>query len=241
MIPSLIYDFAKKNGGVFHLQDLLKFLYYQDQRIIVSILVTLDNMMRKGEIIAIDRDLYQVRNYPKDVFKIHPNPLDLNLHTFLKRSFPFATICIWNIQELTRFMHHIPNINFTIIEVEKDLISSVSDRLSEINGHITLTNPPLEIFQSFVSFKNLIILKKLISQAPLTNDIEFEKYCSFPRLEKILVDILCDNEFYFLHGMETKYVYQNAFDSCQINVNMLMRYASRRNKQKDVESLLGNI
>lgn len=241
MIPSLIYDFAKKNGGMFHLQDLLKFLYYQDRKIIVSILVTLDNMMRKGEIIAIDRDLYQVRNYSKGIFKIHPNPLDLNLHIFLKRAFPFATICIWNIQELTRFMHHIPNITFTIVEVEKDLIGSVSDRLSEINGHITLTNPPLEIFQNFVSFKNLIILKKLVSQAPLTNDIEFEKYCSFPRLEKILVDILCDNEFYFLHGMETKYVYQNAFDSYQINVNMLMRYASRRNKQKDVESLLGNI
>ena len=239
MIRSLIYNFAKENGGFFHLKSLLNFLFYHQKT--AQLLLTLTNMIDNGEIIPIGPDLYRITYYSKNIFKTHPSPSDLDLHHYLKRNFPFATICIWNIQELAHFTQHIPNLNFTIVEVERDLIGPVSDRLSEINGFLTLTNPPLEIIQNFSTLKNLVILKKLISQAPLMDNPESEKYCSTPRLEKILVDILCDNEFFFLHGMETEYVYQNAFDSYQINTSVIRRYASRRNKQNEVEAFLNKL
>lgn len=243
MIRSLIYNFAKECGGTFHLKSLLNFLC-NHQKKIQLLLNTLTNMIENGEITPVGPDLYQIGNYSKSIFKTHPSPSDLDLHNYLKRNFPFATICIWNIQELAYFAQHIPNLNFTIVEVEKDLIGPVSDRLSEINGLLALTSPPTEVIQNLSTFENLVILKKLISQAPLTDNSDSEKYCSTPRLEKILVDILCDNEFFFLRGMETEYIYQNAFDSYQINISMLRRYAGRRNRQNEVETFinkLGNI
>ena len=51
-----------------------------------------------------------------------------------------------------------------------------------------------------------LIVKPLVSEAP-TQEIEG---VSSPRLEKLLVDILCDKDFFYLQGQEAAYIFEKA-------------------------------
>ena len=73
--------------------------------------------------------------------------------------------------------------------------------------------------------KPVVIVKPLVTESPLTqnNDI------MVPTLEKLLVDLCKDEDFYFLQGVEETYIMENARSLYGINENRLNRYAKRRN------------
>ena len=79
-----------------------------------------------------------------------------------------------------------------------------------------------------------LIVKPLVSEAP-TQEIEG---VSSPRLEKLLVDILCDKDFFYLQGQEAAYIFEKATQIYGIKTDQLMRYASRRNAKSKIEQLL---
>ena len=82
--------------------------------------------------------------------------------------------------------------------------------------------------------KKAFIVKPLISEAPVqeVNGIKV------PSIEKLLIDIQCDRDFFYLQGQETLYMMQNAFAHYNVNVGMLLRYASRRNIKTQVEAYI---
>jgi len=49
-----------------------------------------------------------------------------------------------------------------------------------------------------------------------------------PTLEKLLVDINVDEDFYYLQGSEAFYILRNAAEKNVINRSRLLRYARRR-------------
>jgi len=57
-------------------------------------------------------------------------------------------------------------------------------------------------------------------------------------LEKILVDILKDEDFSYFQGSEEYYMYQMAFDLYSINTQKLLRYARRRGISEKVSKLI---
>ena len=83
----------------------------------------------------------------------------------------------------------------------------------------------------------VIVIVPLVSRSP----IEWIRETPFPKLEKVLVDILCDNMFFYLRGAETYNVYENALAAFQINTKMLLRYAKRRNRNEELQTILKNI
>ena len=85
--------------------------------------------------------------------------------------------------------------------------------------------------------KEAIIVKPLISESPLVieNDI------SSPRLEKILIDIMCDDDMDYLHGSEWLYIFNNALNSYNINRATLLRYSARRNAKERIKEILETI
>ena len=59
-----------------------------------------------------------------------------------------------------------------------------------------------------------------------------------PTLEKILVDIVCDEDFSYLQGGEWYYMIETAATQYSINKSRLLRYAGRRGKKKLIENKL---
>ena len=47
-----------------------------------------------------------------------------------------------------------------------------------------------------------------------------------------------DVDFEFMQGAELSRFYQNVLEKCMVNQKKLLRYASRRNRKKEVEQLI---
>ena len=61
-----------------------------------------------------------------------------------------------------------------------------------------------------------------------------------PTLEKLLVDILRDVDFFYLQGNESHRIIENAFTSYTVNQSRLFRYAGRRKVKEELSSILVN-
>lgn len=79
-----------------------------------------------------------------------------------------------------------------------------------------------------------VIVKTLVTEAPLTSVGGIK----VPALEKLLVDILKDDDLDYLSGSEASYIYSMAFELFTINVPKLLRYARRRGISETVDNLI---
>ena len=235
-IYSLIKDFASVNKGCFRLKQFRSYLskmglaYSQ-----FAIRNAVKKLVDEGSLERDGRGIYKITQTIKRVFLPDFPEGVSDFYKKLKPFYPFADICIWKFDNMAYFTRHVPAVNFFIVEVEKDVIDAISDKIQALkDDYIVLKNPSKKEMMQFVSFRNLVVVKTLVSRSPV---IKTEQNV-FPLLEKILVDVLCDDTFYMLHGIESLYIYQKAFDLYNIDEAKLLSYARRRNKQKEVKSLL---
>ena len=121
-----------------------------------------------------------------------------------------------------------------IVEVEKDSLEAVFYSLKESYKNI-FKDPSKEMIEDFIADKDgAIIVKPLISEAPITK----MEGIPVPALEKILVDILTEKElFYFLQGNELINIYKNAMDKYTVRYSKLLRYAKRRGRETEITEL----
>ena len=80
--------------------------------------------------------------------------------------------------------------------------------------------------------KGPIIIKNLVTESPLCE----QKGLHIPTLEKLLVDMYCDSDFYYLQGEEYWRIMHNAHQYV-INTSKMFRYASRRNALQEIKRI----
>jgi len=161
-----------------------------------------------------------------------------SLYKKIKKEFPFLDLCIWNTSIINEFSIHQTNQNFLILEAEKETTQAVFIYLNEQKKNVFL-EPTKDVFERYIIDKeNVIIVKALISEAPLQNIKDFKT----STIEKTLVDLFCDDiVFSAYQGNEMKTIYKNAFSKYSINENKLLRYANRRGKKEEVKDYLQQI
>ena len=70
-----------------------------------------------------------------------------------------------------------------------------------------------------------IVIKKLVSQSPLHTVSGIRT----PKLEKLLVDLVADSDFYYSYqGSELTTLFRNTFSQYHVSLKTLYRYAQRR-------------
>jgi len=165
-------------------------------------------------------------------------PKIYSLNKKLKKQFPFLTFCLWDTSVLNEFMIHQPGKFYLLVEVEKESMESVFYFLKE-NKYPVFLNPGSDIINKYLSSeKNAVIVKLLVSEAPVQNIKDVYTIT----IEKMLVDIFCDdNIFSAQQGSEIKYIFNEAFRKYTINENRLLRYAERRRKKEDLINYLKTI
>lgn len=155
----------------------------------------------------------------------------------LKKEYPYLNICIWNTSSLNEFMVHQPGNFHLIIEVEKEATQSVFYFLRELKYHvfIDLTDEILEKY--LLSDKEAIIIKTLVTEAPIQSIDGFETIS----LEKLLVDIFCDHVvFSAQQGAEMRTIFKEAFTKYSVNRSRMLRYANRRRKKESFQKYLSS-
>ncbi|HBH11595.1 MAG TPA: hypothetical protein DDX29_00500 [Clostridiales bacterium] len=178
-------------------------------------------------------------NSPKKKYLPSPSQSLRILNEKMKYKFPHLDFLIWETKFLNEFMVHQIGVNHIILDVERGTEASVFNQISEeYSGNIFL-NPDIFTMESYVQqLSEAIIISNLISQTPLGRK---EKKISFAPIEKILVDLLVDDEkFFSFQGNELISIYNEVFNSYLINIKSLIRYAGRRKAIPELKKFIIN-
>jgi hypothetical protein len=161
-----------------------------------------------------------------------------NFNSILKRQFPFLTFCFWDTSLLNEFMNHQPGKFYLLIEAEKGSIESVFYYLKEKKYSVFLEPTEEIIDKYFPEDKEPIIIKSLISEAPIQN----VNGVNTVTIEKVLVDIFCDKIIFSAQqGSEMVNIFKSVFDKYTVNENRMLRYAERRRKKENLSVFLNSV
>ena len=193
----------------------------------------LNRLVRERRIRKSDGVLYPADVF-KPIFRVNPDDTTRELFNGLKAALPFTEISIWNTVAILPLMYDMPNFSLTIVGAERLSAAAVADALENLTDRLILYDSEKDILSRLAPGRNLIVVTPQVSQAP----VEVENGVTCPTLEKILVDILCDNALHALTGSEAYDIYSTALGSYAVNRKALLRYAGRRNRTDEVKTLL---
>ena len=159
-----------------------------------------------------------------------------SIHQILQKTFPYLDYLCWETRILHEFTTHQPGQNIIVVEAEKEACESVFNRLMEKYIGRVFLNPTRSLMENYVLPQaSPIIVLPLISESPRMAHNKIY----FPKLEKILVDILVDeNIFFTFQGAELSNIYENAFNTYWLNQRTMFRYARRRKAGKILQEFI---
>lgn len=195
----------------------------------------LAKMAVDGKIVRVARGTYAVAGGRK-LFRPEPEPKAAGLYRRFHEEFPEVGMCVYEGTWLFQFMHHLASNQVTYIEVEKDIAETVFHRLQD-EGETVFLRPDKDIIYKYVNMDaGSVFVKHLTSESPL----QTVQDTKVPTLEKLLVDMYCDPDFFYLQGSEYNRIMHNARSKYVINLSRLLRYASRRNVAGAVQTIYEN-
>lgn len=154
------------------------------------------------------------------------------LYGSVKQEFPLIDMCVYEGQWITPFMHHLANNQAIYLEVERDVSEAIFHKLRD-RGLSVFHRPDKADMYKYVDLGNApVIIKNLVTESPLQTVDEVR----IPTLEKLLVDMYCDPDFFYLQGAEYWRIMHNAH-RYSINMSKMFRYAARRSEAEEIKRI----
>ena len=234
-----ILNYAAAHGGTFLRKELLQEIAGEQTSIKVrAVDLQISRLIASGRLMRKGRGKYQLMGESLPDFVYHPSETEKEIFQNLKKQFPFLEFCIWSPKVLSSYMLHVPNVGYTFVDVEKDGMEAVFHALQNMNlGRNILLAPTAQECERYLTGTDAIVVRLLIGQSPLAQI----DGCTVPRIEKILVDAVGDNELFYTSGSEIYYIFEDVCNRVNVNKSKLLRYASRRNRKEQVERILNTI
>jgi Family of unknown function (DUF6577) len=230
----LIRYFKEKN--TFTRNELLQFYLRSEPKLNKKTFAwRIYNLKRKGVIQEVGRGLYSI--YDRKKYSLQLSKISEKTAFYISKNFYKITFCISESNWINEFSNHQFSSNFTIVEVEKDLIESVFFNLKEKFKTVFLKPNEIDIERYISDLNTAIILVPFLTRAPLQHT-ENKSY-NTPTLEKLVVDIFTKSTpYYFLTNSEIIIIIENAFRKYSINQTKLFAYAERRGKKNEIKVFL---
>lgn len=145
---------------------------------------------------------------------------------------------IWDTILLNGFTELQTVSSLIVLEVEKGKMDSVFYSLKNDGFTEIFIKPDENMVERYVSeAKHPVIVKPFISRSPL--QLTEEVLVMTPTLEKILVDLYCDDSIYFaFQGYQLENIYRIAAAEYALNFSTLFTYAKRRHRKDEIKNLL---
>jgi hypothetical protein len=187
------------------------------------------NLVHSGVLQRIGKGLYRfgkTKNFVQQTKKKKKK-----IEVFLQKKFPFVRYCQWDLSHINSFSHHLINYNVLFVDVEKDAVDAVYYALKENFVKVMAIK---NLYDDLSEFNNYFFVRPLITEAP----IQKTKNIFTATLEKTLVDLAVDKEFFSFQGNEIFTIFHTAFERYTINQNTLFRYAARKNKKEEIKNII---
>lgn len=226
-----------ENRESFRFADLLSYLNGMINISKVTLSWYLREMVKDNILFKLGRGIYTSRRHQATCYTPRLRDKVIKIGKLIAGAFPFISISVFDGQVLADLQHHISSNNLIYIEVEREAMESVFHWLKG-KGYKAYLNPNKDfVYDNIDISKEAVIVKPLISESPLTEI----RGISTPRIEKILVDLMCDDDMDYLHGSEWHYILNHVMNTYFVNRSTLLRYASRRNAKDKIGKALENL
>lgn len=227
----LILDFANSRNS-FTLCELACYVHDRENISDSGLLWHIRKLIKQNQLSRLSRGLYG-KQAKSDFMPSLTEDLR-NLYADLTRAFPLIYIVVYSGNDINSLQHHLSANNAIYVEVPKGATEAVFHYLAD--KKIRAYHRPTEDFMSdYVDLaEKSVIVKALTTEAP----IKAVDGVMMPTLEKILVDINADPDFYYLQGNEAFNIMQNALSLYSINTPKMLRYASRRGIRETMLTIL---
>ena len=227
----LILDFANSRNS-FTLCELAGYVHDRENISDSGLLWHIRKLIKQNQLSRLSRGLYG-KQAKSDFMPSLTGDLR-NLYADLTRAFPLIYIVVYSGNDINSLQHHLSANNAIYVEVPKGATEAVFHYLAD--KKIRAYHRPTEDFMSdYVDLaEKSVIVKALTTEAP----IKAVDGVMMPTLEKILVDINADPDFYYLQGNEAFNIMQNALSLYSINTPKMLRYASRRGIRETMLTIL---
>lgn len=189
------------------------------------------NMLSSNEIIRVGRNLYS----KADASKLEQNyynkfsPEAVELMQLIDEEYSDIKYQVWELRWLNEFLNHLVSTNYIFVDVENDGCEFVYSTLNEEYSGKILLKPTLKELD-YYSGDNTVIIERLISESPRTNDFQHGT-----PLEKIIVELFANKALVEMVSRgDYPMMLEDMFKKYTINQTKLFRYAKRRNKYEEL-------
>lgn len=160
--------------------------------------------------------------------------LSKRIAAMLARELPLVNFCLWETRWLNAWMELQPAYNWTLVEAEKDTLDAIFNHLTGLSKKVFL-RPNRSIMDLYVlSLNEAIIVKPLVSEAPLMREGKITTAAP----EKMLVDIVAEPDIFVAQQGELQHIFERMFSQILIHQNRMLRYARRRKREEQVISFI---
>ena len=194
-------------------------------------------MLRSGEIVKTGYDQYMIsvgKNRP--VYLPDYSELATRIMAQITRKHPHMAFTVFETVLLNEFLSYPVVHNTVFVQAEKAISSFAFRSLQEEGYGNVMLKPAKKDFDLYWA-KDMIVVTDLVSEAPIL--------ASDPHkitMEKMIVDMYCDK---LIKGIFSKSEYssivERVFDKYRIDRTRMLRYARRRNKERELQDVLKEI
>lgn len=129
-----------------------------------------------------------------------------------------------------------------MVEVEKEFVDSFYYNFNDNLRMDFFLNPDEKEIQFYISESTVpVVIKRLVTRAPINKQKNKKAVVPIATLEKIMVDLFADESlFHFYQGSELIHIYEKIIDRYNINLTKLFSYAKRRRKEQEIKQFINN-
>ena len=196
------------------------------------------DLKKKDIIKTIGRGLYVISYKPKYKPLLSDSVFKIARKT--NERFEDIKYAIWETQWLNEFSQHQTSNQMIVVEVEKEFVDSLYYYLNDNLRMDFFLNPDEKEIQFYISESNVpVIIKRLVTRAPIQKIKNKKAVVPIATLEKIMVDLFADeNLLHFYQGSELTNIYEKIIDTYNINFTKLFSYAKRRKKEQEIKQFI---
>ena len=218
---------------IFRVADISRFYIGQNPDIPqTTVNWRIHHLVQSGVIQRVGRGVYRLGK--SNPFQMDLSPQIKKIAIKIKKEFPYTNFCVWELAAVNFFSHNLINFNLFFVDVERDSIDAIYYKLKEKQKNV------INIRKTFDDISDLaenVCVRPLVSHAPIQNQSQI----SVASLEKILVDLATDKEFFPFQRNEIFTIFENAFEKYTINESTMLRYAARKEKREDINGIINTM